>query len=116
MAAFGSETASDTQDSSPTSSYSSIYIVLHGDHTVGDTIKLPHRIVISAPSAASDPPPILTKDEERALKRWENQVSFWAFVDWLCRYWPKPRLPETKVTERHDFGTSNHLRPTPMLC
>jgi len=116
MAAFGPDTSSGTQDSSPTSSHSSIYIVLYRDHTVGDTIKLPHSIVISAPSAVSDPPPILTKDEERALKRWRNRVSFWAFVDWLNRWWSKPKLPETDVTEKRRYGTSNHLRPMPMLC
>lgn len=59
------------------------------------------------------------REEHRARVRLENKMRFWCFLDGLWSAEPAvgPLSPNHKGKRlRKDYGTSNGLRPVPMLC
>jgi len=76
-------------------------------------------ITIHGPSDVAPDLPPLTKDEERAAQYLDNKWEFESFLRWWCSGTVKgrdqTRSPCTHVMIRK-YGTSNGLRPEPMLC
>lgn len=72
----------------------------------------------STPTKFEDPTAGMTADEKRAYRRLQDRLAFEGFV---CERWAehregteKFRTPDT--SRSNSYGTSNGLRPTPMLC